>query len=124
MFIKTVANHNWAEIYQVDDIDDKVHFFHKTLRTFLDVYFPEKSTKISNLDKNWMTPSLKLFLRNMQREYVKRGKSDKFIQLRKKYKKFEGNAIKKFVILFPNSNQQNQQDGIVWLNELVQYKKV
>ena len=51
--------------YEQDDInypcnqqsvDEKVTQFHGFLRIQLDIHFPEKTTKISNLVKKWMSP--------------------------------------------------------------------
>ena len=64
------------------------------LRTNLDIYFPEKTVKMSNLDKSWMTPELKQIHRSMQREYFKHRKSDKYKCLKSRYKKVKRKSIK------------------------------
>ena len=51
-FGKEITEHSWIEVLEVENIDAKVNNFHETLRTKLDKFFPEKTVKISNLDKN------------------------------------------------------------------------
>ena len=93
-FVKIDALHDWSEVYSVEGVDEKVNNFHQTLRTWLDIYFPEKSVTLSNLDKKWMTPSLKIHLRKMQREYIKNGKSEKFLVLRRKFRKIKCSNVR------------------------------
>ena len=53
----------------------------------MDKHFPEKVVNLSILDKKFMTPKLKLLHRQMQRELYKKGKTEKFKKLRRKFKK-------------------------------------
>ena len=59
-------------------------------------FFPEKITKFSTLDKQWMSPELKQLHRLMQREFYRHGKSEKHRKLRSKFKKLKKGNLKSF----------------------------
>ena len=80
--------------FENKSVDDQVQLFHEVLRHYLDIYFPEKVTKMSNLDKNWMTPELKQVHRNMQREYFKHRRSMKYKSLKRRYRRLKQKSIK------------------------------
>ena len=50
-FEKAIIFNNWDEMFKDKNIDEKVESFHGYLRFNLDKYFPEKVTKMSNLDR-------------------------------------------------------------------------
>ena len=64
--------------------------------TVLDKYFPEKTVNVTNLDKEWLSPSLKLLLRQGQRELFKNGKSEKYKKLRKNFRRRKRESVKMF----------------------------
>ena len=66
------------------------------MRNNLDKYFPEKISKISILDKKWMSPQLKQIHRAMQREYCKHRKSQKHKKLKSKFKKLKRKSVQTF----------------------------
>ena len=84
------------------DIDTKVNNFHKTLRTKLDEYFPEKIVMVSYLDKKWMTPQLKNLNRRIKREFHKHRKSPKWKKLKRKFKSQKRKSVKNFYSNFVN----------------------
>ena len=93
-FEQSVMFYDWEEQFLGKTVDQKVELFHKVLRTNLDKYFPEKSTKMSSLDKDWMSPQLKQLHRSMQREFFKNRKSQKYLKLKSKFKKLKRNTVK------------------------------
>ena len=93
-FEQSVMFYDWGEQFLGKSVDQKVELFHSVLRTNLDKYFPEKSTKMSSLDKDWMSPHLKQIHRSMQREFVKNRKSKKYLNLKSKFKKVKRNTVK------------------------------
>ena len=95
-FEKAIIFNNWDEMFKDKNIDEKVESFHDYLRFNLDKYFPEKETKMSNLDREWMSPELKQLHRTMQREFCKHRKSQKFKKLKTKFKKLKRNTLKDF----------------------------
>ena len=93
-FEKTIIHNNWDELFSNKTVDQKVNSFHHFLRSTLDNFFPEKMTKMSNLDKDWMSPELKQLHRAMQREFLKNRKSKKHKKLKSKYKKLKRKTVK------------------------------
>ena len=93
-FGKEITTHKWTEVLEVQNLDDKVENFHSYLLGLLDKHFPEKKVKMSNLDKQWMTPNLKLLHRQMQREFFKNKKSKKWKKLNSSFKKQKRKSIK------------------------------
>ena len=53
----------------------------------LDKYLPQKKLKISSHEKPWINFELKYLDRRKKREYVKHGRSEKFLNLKRKYDK-------------------------------------
>ena len=95
-FHKFMTVHNWSEVIEAEEIDDKTSNFHKTLAFSLDLYFPEQEIKVSSLDKGWFSPELKQLHRKVQREYYRKRKSPKWKLLKTKFKKLKRKAINKF----------------------------
>ena len=95
-FENDLIRYPWDEVLSGQSVDEQVETFHSFLRSNLEKHFPEKITKISNLDKNWMSPELKQLHRAMQREFYKNRKSRKHRKLKKKFKKLKKKSIKSF----------------------------
>jgi hypothetical protein len=88
-FGKVITAHVWKEVFNANAIDDKVKNFHKILRSNL-------NKRISNLDKKWMNPSLKILHRQVQREFFKNRQSKKGKKLKSKFKRKKRKAVKTF----------------------------
>ena len=99
-FERDLANYPGDEVFHGRSVNEKVDHFHSFLRSQLDFYFPEKTTKISNLDRNWMSPHIKQIHRRMQREFFRHRKSLKYKKLKSKFKKMKRNAVKTFYSAF------------------------
>ena len=88
--------------------NEKVKKFHNYLNFMMDKHFPEKVVTISNLDKTFMTPNLKILHRKMQRELYKKGKTEKFKNMKRKFKRIKRMSVKnhfdKFVHNLKTSN--------------------
>ena len=95
-FGEVLRSQNWEEVFNETDIDKKVEMFHQTLRKHLDLTFPEKTVKLSTLDRKWMTPQLKKLIRKIKREFYMNRKSPKWRSLKSKFKKLKRNTIKQF----------------------------
>lgn len=92
-FCYEFTRYDWESVYTELKPNDKVKAFHNYLKQMLDKYFPEKVINMSNLDKKFMTPNLKLLHRQMQRELYRKGNTDKFKQLRRKFKRIKRMTI-------------------------------
>ena len=96
-FEQELAKYSWEEIFNINpDVNTQVEIFHGWLRNNLDYFFPEKITKMSILDKKWMSPHLKQLHRGMQREFCKHRKSTKYKKLRSKFRKLKRKSVKTF----------------------------
>ena len=95
-FEQDLAGFPWTQVFEGKTPDEQTRIFHEFLRSKLDRYFPEKITKISNLDKKWMSPTLKQIHRKMQREFFLHRKSSKFKTLKSKFKKMKKKAIRTY----------------------------
>ena len=95
-FGKFMTSHDWTEVFSTHDVDSKVNNFHNTLVSNLNLFFPQKTMKISSLDKKFMTPELKTLQRRVQREFYKRRKSQKWKNLKRKFKTLKRKTIRKF----------------------------
>ena len=101
-FEHSLMSYPWEEAFTNKNVDEKVYIFHECLRSNLDRHFPEKTTKMSCLDKDWMSSQLKKLRRAMQREYYKKRKSRKYKKLKSKFKKLKRNTVKTFYSSFVN----------------------
>jgi hypothetical protein len=95
-FERDLANHPWEETLANQTPDKQAELFHSFLMNKLEFYFPEKSVRISSLDKKWFTPHLKQLHRKMQRAFHKNRSGQKYKKLKSKFKKLKRNAIKSF----------------------------
>ena len=95
-FEEDLARYEWNDVFENKSADEKAKIFHIFLRNKLDLYFPEKITKLSNLDRKWMSPALKQLHRRMQREFFRHRKSTKYLELKSKFKKMKKKAVRTF----------------------------
>ena len=93
-FEQAIGQFQWKDELKDKSVNEQVTIFHDVLKTTLDHYFPEKVTKISTLDKRWMDPKLKQLHRQMQREFTRNRKSQRFKMLKSTFKKEKRKSIK------------------------------
>ena len=67
-FCAELTQHSWSGVLDTENPHQKVENFQKYLMELKDRHIPEKSVIVTSLDKHWMTPELKLLLRQVQRE--------------------------------------------------------
>ena len=88
-------------------MDDKVENFHSYILGLLNTHFPEKKVRMSNLDKQCMTPNLKILHRQMQREYFKNKKSKKWKKIKSTFKKQKRKSIQMYYTNFVRDPMEN-----------------
>ena len=93
-FMKDISQHEWKEVYETEDANVKAANFHSTLRSNLQKHFKVKHAKMSKLDKVWFTPGLKHMKSDMLNELFKCGETEKWRQLRTKYRKYRRAAVR------------------------------
>ena len=99
-FEHDLALQPWDILFLNKTVDAQVELFHDWLRSNLDNYFPEKTTKLSTLDKKWMSPHLKQIHRAMSREYYRNKRSPKYKKLKSKFKKLKRKSVQTFYLDF------------------------
>ena len=91
---------HWENVINCEDVNEKVINFHETIISVLDKHLPEKTVRISSLDKKWMLPKLKALHRQLQREYYKNRRSIKWKSLKIRFKREKRKAVKTFYATF------------------------
>ena len=92
-FEKAIMKADFQAMLKNKTLDEKVLCFHQFLRSNLDKYLPKKTAKMTNIDREWMTPELKQLQRAMQKECYKKRKSEKFKKLKSKFKKLKRKTL-------------------------------
>ena len=88
----------------------------------VDFHVPEKSVKISNLDKTWVTPQLKQLLRQVQRERIEHGRGGKFKKLWSKFRRLKRARIKNFNSEFVKEMKTTNPAKFLNLNKNTNFK--
>ena len=73
-YIRDVGTHNWSEVFNCDEPQQKAEHFHDTIVHKMNNHMPEKVVKMTTHDKNWFHPSLKMMYNEMHKEFYKKGK--------------------------------------------------
>ena len=107
-FMCELGKHEWSEVYENKDPHDKTQQFHQTMLHILNKHLPQKTVKMSSLDKTWFNPALKLMYNKMQQEYYKYGRSLKWKSLRKSFRKSKNRASKEFYRSFVKDLKQSK----------------
>ena len=113
-FERDLARHPWGPLMTGKNPDEQAIIFHEFLQDKLQLYFPEKSVKISSLDKKWFSPTLKQLHRKMQRSFHKNRSSAKYKVLKLKFKRMKRRAIKQFYSGFVT--ELKKTDPSKWYN--------
>ncbi len=62
---------NCEDVYDANDVDDKVQCFNKIIGNILDTYTLAKGVRMHLNDKEWMTPYIKTQIRTRQKAFTK-----------------------------------------------------
>ena len=95
-YMRDMGSHVWEDVYNCDSPHEKAEVFHKTLLHKINKHLPEKTVKMTSLDKNWFNPAVKLKYCEMQKEFFKHGKSTKWRKLRSIFRKAKKKASTSF----------------------------
>ena len=80
-----IAAESWDEINNEDDPSKQALLLQELLISKVNAYFPKKTVKLGVGDRPFMTAELKILKRKRMREYRKRGKSEKYLKLKKEF---------------------------------------
>ena len=92
-----VTSENFSQIKDDLSTDEHAMALGNLLIAKLDEFGPTKTTKISSRDKAWINAELKVLSRRKQREYLKKGKSDKYNKLAEQFDIKYKNAAQKYL---------------------------
>ena len=96
-FGEWVTSETWDNVKEDAHPSEQVKNFEKILQEKLNQFCPEKSLKINSYDKPFITAELKTLNRKKQREYCKRGKSLKYLTLKKEFDNLYKQEAKNYV---------------------------
>ena len=85
-FEKWLKTFSWQKLYDLESSHDKAEYFQKVLYENVQIYLPEKVVKFCNEDQPFFTPELKSLDRQRKREFNKNRRSNKYINLNRKFK--------------------------------------
>ena len=82
-FGKWIVSQSWDDIQNINTPTEQAKYFENLLALKLNSFCPEKELKIRSQDKPFITAELKRIDRHRNREYCKRGKTQKYFELKK-----------------------------------------
>ena len=82
-FGQWVQSQSWSQIYKIKCPNEKAIAFEKMLLDKVNEIFPEKTLKVNENDQPWVDQNLIKLDRKRKREYTKRKKSKKWVELNK-----------------------------------------
>ena len=86
-FGEWIVSENWNSIDAKATPTEQASQLENLLLSKLDEYCPVKTMKLGMKDKPFITEDLKKLARQRNREYLKRGKTEKYLKLRNDFKK-------------------------------------
>ena len=90
-FGEWIVSEEWSSVKEGCSASEQAEQFEKLIKERLNTFCPEKQMKLGSQDKLFISAELKRIARLKNREYVKKGKSEKYLTLKKdfdvKYKK-------------------------------------
>ena len=97
----------WIVSQSWDSLDDlsptqQANVFEEILTSKLNQFGPEKELKLSSHDKPFITSELKQLDRKRNREYLKRGKTDKYLQFKHQFELKYRTAAEKYLNKYLN----------------------
>ena len=90
-------NKEWNELKDLDTASEHAEKLDALLIDKLDLICPKKVIKLSNKDKHFVTTEMKKIDRQRNREYLKRGKTIKYYNLKKDFEKVYKSEASKYL---------------------------
>ena len=106
-FGQWLTKHEWAQLSSDLSATEQTSLFENILKDNLDRICPQKTVKIGSQDKAWINTELKKIHRRKSREYIKRGKSQKYWDLSKEF----DDKYKKEALKYMNKNVESLKDS-------------
>ena len=96
-FGETIVCEGWDEVRPEETSSQQDEALQAVLGRMLDTCLPTKTVRLRNTDKPFMTNDLKKIDRKRRREYIKHGKSPKYLNLTSIYQKKFSTASQNFL---------------------------
>ena len=96
-FGQLIIQENWEDIKNEDTTSEQDEAFQKVLLKMLDKTCPEKTVRLRTEDKPFITREIKILDRQRRREYNKRGKTWKYVELNERYLRKLKSATQEFL---------------------------
>ena len=80
-----IVGESWSDV--VGNPSHQASIMEAILKSKLDTFCPIKTKRLSSHDKPYITPEIKQIDRRRNREYLKRGKTEKYFELKKVFEK-------------------------------------
>ena len=101
LFMQWIHAENWDTIHTDESPTQMVDAFQTLVNSKVDQFFPQKTIRVTNKDKEFITAELKSIDRKKMKEWRKKGRSEKYLRLKKefdeKFKKASSDHIRKCV---------------------------
>ena len=105
-----IHTEQWESVPEGGSTTEQVAAYEKLVMEKVDQIFPEKKIRVTGKDKEFITAELKTLDRKKKREWKEKGRSDKYLAMRKefrcKYNKEAADYLKKCV-----TNLKKEQPG-------------
>jgi len=92
-----IVHEQWSNLKKCTSSSEQAKELDTLLLEKLDLYCPKKSMKLSNVDKLFITSDIKRLDRQRRREYLKRGKTLKYYDLKKQFNALYKAEAKKYL---------------------------
>ena len=92
-----IVSEPWLSVREDLPVTEQAKEFEKVLNENLNKFCPEKQLKLSSQDKLFITSELKRIDRLKNREYLKKGKTEKYLKLKKEFDLKYKEAAKKYL---------------------------
>ena len=105
-----LGNFDWSNLFAIEDVNEKITFCHSTIWEKINEYFPLKKIEISENDKEWITPEIKLLMKEKQKAHFENKcdlKDHLAKKLKHKIKEEKLNHNKAKADLFKKSNSKD-----------------
>ena len=96
-FGQWIVNESWSGIDKSQSTSQQAHSLEHTLKSKVESIFPLKTKRLSSHDKPFITSEIKKIDRQRSREYVKNGKSLKYMRLKKLFNEKYRAASEKYL---------------------------
>ena len=97
-FGQWITGEEWTQITSDISPSNQVEIFEALLKGKIDEYCPERTLRLGSQDKPFINSELKRIHRCRQREYTKKGQTEKYKKLKKEFEVKYKEAAEKYLM--------------------------